>query len=327
MYKIKQVPEDFIVKEISNIRTSDKGDYSYFILKKRDYTTLKAIKIISDKLRKPIKHFGFAGNKDRVAVTEQNISIKNTNIKDLKSKDTELKYIGKSNNPISLGDLEGNGFIITIRNLNKKDIEKTRKKTKNKMLMPNYFGEQRFSKNNYLIGKAIIKKEFKKALEIILKHEGYIEEPVKEHIKKNKKDYIGALRRINKKLLKLYIHSYQSYLWNQAAKKYIELTKNKGNIKVPIIGFGLEEIKDKKLKKIIDNIIKKEKISARDFVIHQLPELSSEGDNRDLFTEIKDPKIINTNKDELNKSKQKITMSFSLRKGSYATEAIKYLFS
>lgn len=327
MYKIKQIPEDFIVKEISNIRTKDNGDYSCFILKKRDYTTLKAIKIISDKLRKPIKHFGFAGNKDRIAVTEQLISIKNTNIKDLKSKDIELKYIGKDNKPISLGDLEGNEFIIIIRNLNKKEIEKIKSRKDDKISMPNYFGEQRFSKNNYVIGKAIIKKDFKKSLEIILKHEGYIEKPVKEHIKKNKNDYIGALRRINKKLLILYIHSYQSHLWNQAAREYIKSVKIKNKVTIPIIGFGFEEVKNKKLRIIINKIIKKENISPRDFIIHQLPELSSEGCDRDLFIMINDLKINDIDKDELNKSKQKITIFFRLRKGSYATEAIKYLFS
>lgn len=327
MYKIKQLPEDFIVKEISNIKPENKGNYSYFILKKRDYPTIKALKAISDKLKKPIKHFGFAGNKDKVAITQQLISIKNTNIRDFRFKDIELKYLGNSNEPVSLGDLEGNEFIITVRNLNKNEIEKAKKKMKDKMLIPNYFGEQRFSKNNYLIGKEIIKRNFKKALELILSHEWDIEKPVKEYIKKNKNDYIGALRKINKKLLKLYIHSYQSRLWNQAVKEYLNSTKSKDNIKVPIIGFSLEEIENNKLKTIIDKIIEKEDISPRDFIISQMPELSSEGGNRDLFLRINNLKIVGIYKDELNKNKQKIIISFDLQKGGYATEAIKYLFS
>ena len=40
-----------------------------------------------------------------------------------------------------------------------------------------------------------------------------------EYLEKNKNDYIGALRLIPKKILWLYIHSYQSYLWNIIAKK------------------------------------------------------------------------------------------------------------
>jgi len=327
MYNIKQLPEDFIVKEISYIKPEDNGNYSYFILKKRNYATIKALKVISDKLKKPIKHFGFAGNKDKIAITQQLISIKNTNIRDFGFKDIELKYLGNSNEPVSLGDLEGNEFVITVRNLDKNKINYVKKIINNKMLVPNYFGEQRFSKNNYLIGKEIIKRNFKKALWLILSHEWDIEKPVKDYIKKNKNDYIGALRKINKKLLKLYVHSYQSRLWNKAAEEYIISAGIKENTAIPIIGFGLEEIKDKKLKKIIDKIMEKENIFPRDFIISQLPELSSEGNDRDLFIRINNLRIIKTDKDELNKNKQKMIVSFSLRKGSYATEVIKYLFS
>ncbi len=327
MYIIKQLPEDFVVKEIASLKIKDSGTYSYFILKKRDYTTYKALKIISDKLRKPIKHFGFAGNKDKIAVTQQLISIKNTNINNFKFKGIELKYLGKNNNPVSLGDLEGNEFIISIRNLNQNEIEKVEKRIRHKLSIPNYFGEQRFSKHNYLIGKAIIKRDLKKALDLILRHEGEIEKPVKEYIKKEKKDYVGALRKINKKLLRLYIHSYQSYLWNKTAEEYITLTKTKKNTKIPIIGFGLEKIEDNKLSTIITNIMKKEDITNRDFIISQVPELSSEGNDRDLFLGMSNIKIIKTDKDELNKNKQKMILSFSLKKGSYATEVIKYLFS
>jgi len=327
MYKIKQLPEEFIVKEISNIKMDGEGSYSYFILKKRNYTTIKALKALSERIHKPIKHIGFAGNKDKIAITEQMISIKNADIKDLKLKDIELKYAGRGSKPVSLGDLEGNEFVITVRNLDKKDIEKAKKKSEDSTLMPNYFGEQRFSRNNYVIGKYIIKRDFKKAAELILKREGDVEKPVKEHISKNRNDVIGGLRMINKKLLKLYVHSYQSRLWNEAAKEYIKQTNGKKNTSIPIIGFGLGIIKDKKLESIISSIMEKEDLAPRDFIIHQIPEMSSEGNDRDLFTEIKNPKITDIGKDELNENKQKIIVSFSLRKGSYATEAVKFLFS
>ena len=51
-----------------------------------------------------------------------------------------------------------------------------------------------------------------------------------------------------------------------------------------------------------------------------MPELSSEGTERDLFIEIKDFKIREMEKD-------KAVVSFSLPKGSYATVVIKELFS
>ena len=55
MYKIKQQPKDFIVDEISNIAIKEKGNYLIYKLKKINYTTLRAIITISDKLKIPLK--------------------------------------------------------------------------------------------------------------------------------------------------------------------------------------------------------------------------------------------------------------------------------
>ena len=130
MHKIKQIPEDFIVKEINDTEFNDNGQYSYFLLKKKNYNTLKAINTISQKLRINEKNISFAGNKDRSAITEQLISIKNgrKNIENLQIKDIELKFLGKGNEKIFLGNLTGNEFIITIRNLAKKDIKNIKEK-------------------------------------------------------------------------------------------------------------------------------------------------------------------------------------------------------
>ena len=70
MYKIKQLPEDFIVKEISHVNPQLNGQYAYFILKKTNLTTIDALQILSNKFKIPLKNFGFAGNKDKKAVTE-----------------------------------------------------------------------------------------------------------------------------------------------------------------------------------------------------------------------------------------------------------------
>ena len=309
MYILKQTPEDFIVKEIINVKTEDKGIYSYFVLKKKDYNTVEAIEKIANKLNIPSKFIGFAGNKDKRAVTEQVISIKTTKkINDLRLDDIDLEYIGKGNEPVSLGSHEGNQFVITIRNLASRETDKIKKISKNKLLVPNYFGEQRFSKNNIEIGRSMIKKDFKKASELA-------------GLKVNNNDYVGGLRKINKKVLTLYLHAYQSYLFNDTINQYLKINKNKPvkNIKIPIIGFGTET-SNNQLGKIINGILKQEKISLRDFIIRQMPELSLEGAERDLFAEVKDFKIIKL-------GKGKATISFYLPKGSYATVVIEKLFS
>ena len=239
MHQIKQLPEDFIVKEISKIKPQNNGQSAYYNLKKTNYTTIDALQILSNKFRIPLKHFGFAGNKDKNAIIEQKISIfrGSKNFENIKFDNIELKYLGNGKEPISLGDLEGNEFVITVRNLDKKHIKKIQTLKNKKIKIPNLYGPQRFSKNNHLAGKAIIKRDFKKAIDCVLENNGIIENKIRDYIKGNKNNYIGALRLIPLKTLKLFIHSYQSFLFNKIANEYLSYNKNPRNLKIPIIGF------------------------------------------------------------------------------------------
>ncbi|MBN1644911.1 tRNA pseudouridine(13) synthase TruD, partial [Candidatus Woesearchaeota archaeon] len=202
-----------------------------------------------------------------------------------------------------LGDLEGNSFEIVVRNISSKPELKQK--------FVNYFGAQRFSRNNPAIGKVIVKRDFKHAIELILEGKGNFEGRTKEFLEKNSNDYVGALKTIPRKILSLYVHSYQSLLWNQQAKNSTEET-------VPIIGFNT----------LIDSkIIEKEGIKLRDFIIKEIPQLSSEGGERKRLVEAANVSISELEKDELNCGKKKILIKFTLPKGSYATEYIRQLFS
>ena len=79
----------------------------------------------------------------------------------------------------------------------------------------------------------MVKKEFNKAAELI------DHKDVKEHLKESPADSIGAIRTVPLKTRKIYIHVYQSLLWNKAAELLLNTgtTKNK---KVPIIGLKKE---------------------------------------------------------------------------------------
>ncbi len=332
MHKIRQLPEDFIVKEISNIdaKIQNNGQYSYFLLKKTNYTTIDALQILSGKFRIPLKNIGFAGNKDRNAVTEQKISIfrGSKNFENFKFKNIELKYLGDGKEPISLGELEGNEFTITIRNLDDKEIEKIKNLENKKLTIPNLFGPQRFSKNNHLVGREVTKRDFKKAIELLLENNGFMENKIKQYLKNNKNNYVEALRLIPLKTRKLFVHSYQSFLFNKIILQYLNSNKKIKNIKIPIIGFDFElnSVKNTSLKNIFEKTIEKEKLNPRDFVISQMPELASEGGFRDLFFELKDLKILEAGNDELNQNKQKVKISFALPKSCYATVALEFLF-
>ncbi len=308
MYKIKQLPEDFIVNEISNAKAKDKGRYAYFWLTKRDYTTIRAICAVADALKMPIKRFGYAGTKDKKAVTKQMVSVlgcSRERLERVKLKDVTIEANGYGDEPISLGELEGNEFEIAVRNIDRKPEKIERVK--------NYFGEQRFSRNNAEIGKLLVKRRFEEAVKMIASAEGDYEARVKEELETHANDYIGALRTIPKKILQMYVHAYQSLLWNRMAKK-----KKSG--KAPIIGFGTEETKE------IRKVLGDEGICIRNFVFNEIPELSSEGGERKVYSKVKNLEIGELEEDELNKGMKKCVVKFKLGKGSYATEAVKAMF-
>ena len=327
MYKLKQLPLDFIVKEKLYLR-KEEGKYFYFSMEKIELTTEQAIEKITRILKIPRKNIGYAGNKDKNAITNQKISIKShKHLEKFKiNKDNlTLKFLGKGKTPISLGDLTQNHFEITIRNITKKPTQIT--------TFPNYFDEQRFSKNNSEIGQLIIKKEFKKVA-ILLEENHY---SVKDYMQKKSTDFIGAIRTLPIKIIMLYIHSYQSKLFNELLNNHIkenykhktiktsfgELSFPLGNIKqisFPLIGFETKETSG------VSEILKKEKIKPRDFIIRQIPNLSQQGKLRQGFKKVSDLKIFNLKEDERNKNKKKIAISFSLSKGSYATMLVKVLF-
>jgi len=326
MYIIKQIPEDFIVAELTNLKTSSAGEYSVFLLKKRDLSTPEAVEILERNLG--VKKIGYAGNKDRKAVTEQLISIsgdyKNI-VSKAKTPKMSLKFLGFSKNPISLGDLEGNHFEITLRNLEEKMLKKIFAKIKqHKKRIPNIFGEQRFSKNNDKIGKFIVSRQFDRACRLLVRNDRKFGAKIKEYLDMAPNDFIGALRLIPRNVLMIYVHSFQSRIFNETVSIISKFTQK--NQDIPIVGFGTE-LKNTEIHKTISAILKNEKISQRDFIIRQFPELSSEGDKRVLYIAPENLKISPPENDELNENKKKLKLTFSLPKGSYATVVVESLLS
>lgn len=308
MYKIKQIPQDFIVKEVNRLHFVDNGEYAYYLLRKTNYNTADAVRKISEKLGIEEKYINYAGTKDRAAVTEQYISINRGPKKSLELKDINLEYLGNGHERLNLGCLEKNYFEITIRNIDSPPERKD--------VVINYFDEQRFGKNNdnHIVGKFILKQKYKEACELIPE--------AKEHLEKSPNDFVGALRVLPRKILKLYVHAYQSHLWNLAAESISKLRKE--NMKLPIIGFGTE-FNDKLIEETYEKIMREENITFRDFVNKKIPELSEEGTERELYIRIEDLKIIGLEDDELNSGMKKFTLKFSLPPGAYATNVVKNL--
>jgi len=304
MHKIKQLPEDFYVRERLNLRFDKEGRYVYFLLRKKNLGTIEAINKLAKWLDIPGKSFGVAGLKDKRAITEQYISVYGVSEKRLENVRIEnilIKVLGRGNERIKTGDLDGNEFTIVIR-----DLVKERKLKCNKII--NYFDEQRFGSNNANVGRSLVKGNFVEACGLL----GL-----------DKRNAVNSLRSVDKRTLRFYVHSYQSFLFNKAAKDILK--HDKKNIDLPIIGF-LTNFKSGKIKDIYGRIMIKEHITKADFLIKALKEISSEGSSRTLFVRVSDFRYKWLD-DELNIGKKKVILNFSLPKGSYGTLVVRSLFS
>ncbi len=279
------------------------GDYSYYLMRKRNWNTLDAIKEISERSGINFKRFGYAGNKDKNALTEQHISVFNFegDLAKFKIKDIELLFAGKGKERINLGMLRGNRFRIVVRDL---DEERELKFGRVK----NFFDGQRFGieGKNWKIGKSIVKRDFENACRLIgVESEG--------------RDYIGALRKIERKMLRFYVHSYQSYLFNLVLGRL-----NNNFEKIPIIGY-LTEFEDKSIERIYNEVLKKERIKKENFLIREMNEISSEGSMRKMYCDVQDFSYEYLD-DEINNGKKKCLLSFFLGPGQYGTMVVKSLF-
>lgn len=325
MYVIKEKPEDFIVEEIYKVDLDKKGNYSYFILEKKNWNTNDAIKAIASRLRVNEKYFNVAGIKDKQAITKQLVSVSKVSrdrLERLKIKDIQIQFVGYGKERLKLGQLFGNSFKIVVRNLDKK-YDKIN-------FIENYFDDQRFGGRNHLLGHSLVRKSYRQVCYML-------------RLKWEKGDYIGALRKLGKKLVRFYINSYQSWLWNRALVEYFKpryknfrqveysvgefifSNEQTQSIKFPIVGF-LTEFDNKEIMEIYEKLMKKEKINKESFIFRDFPEISSEGNERDILIDLKDLKVKYV-KDELHKSKLKAIVEFSLPAGSYATVVIKKMFS
>ncbi|XP_032617225.1 pseudouridylate synthase 7 homolog isoform X2 [Hylobates moloch] len=161
-------------------------------------------------------------------------------------------------NPLKLGELQGNHFTVVLRNITGTDDQVQQAMNSLKEIgFINYYGMQRFGTTavpTYQVGRAILQNSWTEVMDLILKprsgaEKGYLVKCREEWAKT--KDPTAALRKLPVKrcvegqLLRglskygmknivsafgiiprnnrlMYIHSYQSYVWNNMVSKRIE---------------------------------------------------------------------------------------------------------
>lgn len=148
---IRFTPEDFQVTEISDIELSGEGEHLWMYVQKTNCNTDWVAKYLSNVCQVPRRQVGFAGLKDRHAITKQWFSIQLPKVSDIEKINSALPdeisvlQSNKHSRKIKIGQLDANKFEIMIRDIkgNKAQIEKNMGSIVENGV-PNYFGPQRF---------------------------------------------------------------------------------------------------------------------------------------------------------------------------------------
>src|SRR3989338_2466252 len=112
--RLKQLPEDFVVEEVMQRKPSGTGAYLWFTLKKKNIGALEAVQTLSRIWNVPAKKIGFAGLKDKQAVTTQTCSVQHVSAERIAHADERIEtvFIGFDENPVSLGSHTANKFTL-----------------------------------------------------------------------------------------------------------------------------------------------------------------------------------------------------------------------
>lgn len=197
-FHFKQTPRDFVVEEIPLYPFSGDGEHLVFFVRKKELSTLELVSLIARYLGIQNKEIGYAGLKDKHAMTKQYISLHKKHEAKMDLFEHEnIKIIAKHyhNNKIRIGHLSGNKFYIKLKKVTPTAAVKIDEALKSISTygMPNFFGYQRFGNdaNNHIDGRMIAK---------------------------------GEKRERNPKVRQLLISAYQSHLFNLWLSRRLEIS-------------------------------------------------------------------------------------------------------
>jgi len=157
---IKSFPQDFQVTEIPSFTPSGEGEHLWLWIKKTGANTAWVAEQLARQSGLKLRDVSYAGRKDKLAVTEQWFSLYDPKrIADkivFELPDCEILKSIRHSQKLRIGNLLGNLFEIRLRNFTGNiDAFSSRVKRISSTGFPNYFGLQRFGRNQANITKAI----------------------------------------------------------------------------------------------------------------------------------------------------------------------------
>ncbi len=392
---IRSSPHDFLVDEVFEELSYEGGRYLVLEVEKTDWDTHHLIREMARKLRISQKRFGWAGTKDKRAVTVQRISIMNLDELELKRitlPGLKIKVLGRTNRSVGLGDLLGNRFRITIRDLACPEpgatLARITEETMQQKGVPNYFGVQRFGETRpvtHKVGESLARGKIEEAVYVYLalpfsgepertreaRERLWVSRDIPSALKdfpeylhhelamlnylaEHPGDYAHSFDVLSVNLKRLFVHAYQSYLFNKILSHRLDAKLSLDRaVEGDVVCFAKEGLPDmdKQQAVTMENIeavrrlaergrafvtlpligfetklaegiqgeieravLNDENVSQGNFRVEENPELGSRGTRRAALCPVKPQIRVEGNIAEL---------EFVLPKGSYATVVLR----
>lgn len=210
-------PEDFIVEELPLYEPSRTGTHTYFAIRKRNLSTMEAINRIARELQIHTRDIGYAGLKDKNAITTQVLSVEGVapeRVLRIEQPAIEVLWAERHAHKLRVGHLRGNRFELTLRDIHH-DVLTQIKTAMDRLVtegVPNRFGVQRFGNKNdsHLIGKALMKADWE-AVKCYI----FANNDVSQQKKSKPKSVEALVNSIPHRLRRLYLSAYQAHLFNR----------------------------------------------------------------------------------------------------------------
>src|SRR5947209_5326874 len=255
--KVKQLPEDFQVEELTHVTPASQGRFAFYRLEKRGWSTLDAIQAVRRRWQVDWQRISYGGLKDRHALTAQYFTILHGPRRGLTHHGVRVQYLGHVAAPYSSNDIQANRFRVVVRHLTAEQVVATRLALDEVRVdgIPNYFDDQRFGSvaGNDFVARHLVRGEFEAGLRLALtapyefdKAEQKREKAILrecwgnwpeckarlprgharslvDYLVSHPTDFRGAVERLRPELQGLYLSAYQSYLWNGMLAAWLDV--------------------------------------------------------------------------------------------------------
>src|SRR5919204_2184800 len=257
--KIKQRPEDFVVREGFRFTPERDGPVWVYRMDKQKVSTLQALERISREFRVRRRDLSVCGLKDKQGRTEQLVGVSGGALSAsevVQSGDLRLKLIGRTAQPLSSANITANRFQVTVRDLSPEEASRAAEGAAEvqRTGVVNYFDSQRFGFLKHgqgFLARHLLRGDWQAALKAFLATPSELDRsddakvkafwrdhwgewqlrapheaarryaPMLRRLREDARDFKGAFLHIDRRVRAMALFELQSFIWNEGVKRYL----------------------------------------------------------------------------------------------------------